>query len=156
MVKSWQWVKVENGVPDGFLHLHDSMQNAGIDLNAEDCEYELEAATAMYDRNFEQSLGFYERIADPKIEKVDGIWTVVNQKTEYTGQELLFKKNEVRELFLAMVEKEKEVSVYLMENETDEIKVNAWKKRIEDLENYEHNEADPKMPDMPEELKNDS
>ena len=148
--KTWQWVKVTNGTPEDSFQLHDSIENAGINLNDENCEFELVDATKLYDKSVEMELGFYERLGKPKIEKVDGIWTAIPQKVAYEGVDLIQRRNVIRELFLGMVEEEKKTAQNFIDTTTDETQLNGWKQRLEDLENYEHNELDPQIPQLPE------
>jgi hypothetical protein len=148
--KTWQWIKIVNGEPVEGLHPHDSIENAGINLNDENCEYELIDVTEIYDRSFESTIGFYERISDPLIKKIDGTWTAIPQKTQLTGTDLILKKNSIREHFLAAAQEEIAAANELINTLTDEVQIKGWEQRIKDLNNYEHNESDPSFPPLPE------
>ena len=73
---------INNIVEDEF----DLMNYRNIDVHDSSLNYHLVDCSAMFNHDFENSLLPYERLAETTIELVDETWTLVENKTELTGE----------------------------------------------------------------------
>ena len=150
--KIMEWIKIVDGVPVGHPHIADSLVNQGVDTSQSDCGWEQVDVTESKTSDFVRELGFYEVENGFEVVEIGGVWTVKMQKRTLTGEDLVLRKAEVKKIFEELVEKEIENCDTLVGIESEETRKDIWRAHKVNLQNYVHNEDDPKLPDVPDGL----
>lgn len=126
-----------------------------VDVNDPSLNYHLVDCSSMFNFLFEESLLPYERLAESTIELVDETWTLVEHKTELTGEPLI-EKQQIMELQLT---EERDAQVESAEDyeskETDPTKKATWQQFITDLEDwtFDPDDKNPVLPPIPESIR---
>ena len=122
---------INNIVEDEF----DLMNYRNIAVHDSSLNYHLVDCSAMFNHDFENSLLPYERLAETTIELVDETWTLVENKTELTGEPLAEKQQFVEQQMTFERDAQVELAEDYESKETDPTKKETWQQFITAKEN---------------------
>ena len=142
---------VNNIVEDEF----DLINYRNIDVHDPSLNYHLVDCSSMFNSDFEDSLLPYERMAESTIELVDETWTLVENKTELTGEPLAEKQQFVEQQLTLERDAQVELAKDYESKETDPTKKATWQQFITDLEDwtFDPDDKNPVLPPIPESIR---
>lgn len=149
------YIKIENDEPVGFPQAKDNIINAlKEDPDDPSNSWELIDCSADFDNEFEWTLLPYEQLASDTYEKIDGVWTVVENKEDMTGETLIAKQDFMRNELESAKDFQLNLAKEDKDKETDPEKIALWEGFIDDLEDWVFDPEDPNptLPPLPDPL----
>lgn len=142
---------INNIVEDEF----DLMNYRNIDVHDPSLNYHLVDCSSMFNNDFEESLLPYERTTESTIELVDETWTLVEHKTELTGEPLAEKQQFVEQQLTTERDAQVELAEDYESKETDPTKKATWQQFITDLEDwtFDPDDKNPVLPPIPDSIR---
>ncbi|OUW99564.1 MAG: hypothetical protein CBD88_00550 [Flavobacteriales bacterium TMED228] len=146
------YIRVENDEAVGFPQEKENIINA-LNENPDDPNnnWELIDCSADFNNDFEWTLLPYEQLAPDTYEKINEVWTVVENKEDMSGPVLVQKQEFIKQELESGRDFQLALAIEDKGKETDPEKIALWEGFIIELEDwvFDPNDPNPTLPPLP-------